>query len=281
MRFKQFLVEGLIKVPNEMMIALVGRAHREYISYLVLKGKDEFAKHLAQKYGVIPDSKFEIKNIATDIDTKLNGVSDKVKSIWRTEFGYIRFVIDWEQKIWNGRPKVMASYEESDTHSLPGYFTINPFSFMALVDSEECTLQKLIDIFEKLKSSMWHEASHAIQHNALKWVDPNQVGKSRKFRDDPNSSKEDKRAEYLTAAVEFDPTLKTKIGLFRRKYGNLEGKDILNAMCKFVGAVISDTDKPDEFFITLKQRDFKKWKKAVKLFYLNFGFNIDDLLKPM
>jgi hypothetical protein len=245
-----------------------------------VKERKEDAEKVAQKLGIEIDKNFKIKNHDVELNTSLEGVSDKIKDAWKLEFGYLRLIIDWEQKIWGDRPKVNASYEESTEHGIPGYFTINPKSFMDLVNSEDYSESKLTDLLEKIKTSVWHEASHAVQHNSLKWMDKQQVAKDRTVRNNPDASKEDKRNEYLSAAVEFDPQIKTKIFLFK-KIATKDPTNVLKNLAAFVGAIQLEGQKGDEFFLALKKTDIKKWKKAVKLFYLNYGFDISTVLNTI
>ena len=60
--------------------------------------------------------------------------------------------IDWEQKIWADRPKVNASYEESDAHGLQGYFTINPKRLIDLMNKVDYTKNEVHEIFKMLSS---------------------------------------------------------------------------------------------------------------------------------
>src|ERR1017187_2354388 len=271
------ITEGLIKVPTELLKSLVKDIFEEYLSYMYqIEKRRPDAKAVAKKLSITINKNFKLQNHDVELDTVLDGVSDSVKAAWKLEFGYLRLIIDWEQKIWKDRPKVNASYEESDEHGIPGYFTINPRSFMDLVNSDDFTIDKLTTLLEKIKTSVWHEASHAVQHNSLKWMDKSQVAKDRTVRDNASSSKEDKRTEYLTAAVEFDPQIKTKILLFK-KIVEKDPQNVLKNLAAFVGAIQLEGTKGDEFFLALKKNDIKKWKKAVKLFYLNYGFNVQDL----
>lgn len=270
----EFLFEGLIKVPADMMNQLVDRTYTEYLSYMFhnTAHKDD-AKELARKYGVAIIQNFKERNVFIEITSLLKGLSPKIINLWKLEFGRLDFMIDWENKYYVNVPKSNATFDEKT-----GQFMINPAKFKELVTSDAYSKNAVESLLEKVKTTMWHEASHAIQHNALKWADPNQVGKSRKFRDDPNSSKKDRRQEYLTSAVEFDPTIKTKIFVFRDKNKDKTGKELLTQMAIFVGA-IQASQESDEFFIALKETNFARWKKAVKLFYQFFDINVDNLLK--
>jgi len=278
---KTVITEGLIKVPTDLLKSLIRSIYSDYMSYMYqVKERKEDAEKVAQKLGIEIDKNFKIKNHDVELNTSLEGVSDKIKDAWKLEFGYLRLIIDWEQKIWGDRPKVNASYEESTEHGIPGYFTINPKSFMDLVNSEDYSESKLTDLLEKIKTSVWHEASHAVQHNSLKWMDKQQVAKDRTVRNNPDASKEDKRNEYLSAAVEFDPQIKTKIFLFK-KIATKDPTNVLKNLAAFVGAIQLEGQKGDEFFLALKKTDIKKWKKAVKLFYLNYGFDISTVLNTI
>lgn len=278
--FEEFLAEGLIKVPNDLYKSIVNYVLSQYFSYMntIDKCKDD-AKKLANKYKVDIDPKFTPENKTTDLETVLDGLSQKVKDNWKLEFGYIKLIIDWEYKIWGARPKVNASYEESNSNGLPGYFTINPRKLKELIESDNYSMKEVDSLIDTLKATIWHEASHAVQHNALKWLDKNQVWKSRVVRDNPNSSKEDKRAEYLTSIVEFDPTIKSKITQFAKKYDIHDDNTIRKNLAVFVGALNIEGEKPDEFFSVLKQKDFKRWKKAVNKFYMNYDFDVNSLLR--
>ena len=81
--------------------------------------------------------------------------------------------------------------------------------------------------------------------------------------------------EYLSSQVEFDLTIKTKIGQFQREYA---GKDLLKSLAIFVGGITVKDQEPDEFFAALKKTDIKRWKKAVKKFYMNYDLEIEKLL---
>jgi len=279
--FKSFLGEGLIKVPSDLLKSLVRHIFGEYLSYMYsLENRRDDAEKLASINSIMIDKNFKPKNSEVELNTVLDGLSDKLKNAWKLEFGYLRLTIDWDQKIWADRPKVNASFEEANAHGLPGYFTVNPRSFMDMLQSEDYSFQKVTSLLEKIKTSMWHEASHAVQHNSLKWMDKSQVAKDRTVRDNPNSSKEDQRKEYLSAAVEFDPTIKTKIFLFK-KIAEKEPESVLKNLAAFVGAANIEGAKQDEFFLALKSTNLKKWKKAVKLFYLNYGFDVSELLKDV
>ena len=274
------LLEGLIKVPSSLLKSLVNHIYGEYLSYMYTFEKYKVeAETLSKKYNVVINKKFTPINKDVELNVVMDDVANNIKKSWKLEFGYLRLIIDWEQKTWSNKPKVNASYEESNEHGIPGYFTINPKNLIDLLN-DDYDIKKLENIFEKVKTSMWHEASHAVQHNALKWIDKRQVSKERVFRDNPDSSKEDKRKEYLSSVVEFDPQIKTKIFQFRNKYGS-DKENIRHNLAIFVGAVKVDDKQGDEFFMALKNTDIKRWKKAVKLFYLNYELDVSDLLKTI
>jgi len=248
----------------------------EYVSYINLYDP-VVAKELSKKYNVKIEEDFKPFNKDVELDTTLEGLPQKIRDNWKLEFGYIRLIIDCESKIWGLRPKVNASYEESSTNGIPGYFTINPRTLKELC-STKFSISEIESLFATLKTTVYHEITHAVQHNSLKWLDRNQVGKSRIIRDNPLSSKEDRRLEYLSAEVEFDPTIKSKITQFQKKYA---GKDLQKSLAIFVGAIQVGDDKGDEFFLALKKTNMKQWKRAVKKFYLNYELNIDTLLNTI
>lgn len=269
---------GLIKVPDQLIRSLCVNVISQYISYLyTFDDKKIDAENLAIRYNSIIDATFKPINKDINLTTTMIGLPKKVQNSWKLEFGYLRLIIDWEQKIWETRPGVNASYEENEDHGIPGYFTINPRSFIEEVKSGEYNMERIMQIMDKVYYSLWHEASHAVQHNSLKWMDKSQVGKSRIIRDDINSSEEDRRIEYLTSLVEFDPQIKTKIYQFRQKYG-VDNKNTLKNISIFVGSIKTDEENPDEFFQTLKNHSNKKWKKAVKNFYKNYNSDITEII---
>lgn len=275
---KETILQGLIKVPSDLLRSLCNHIASQYISYLNLsEDHREDAQTLASKYGVEIDPSFKPLNKDVELNTVLEGVSERMKNAWRLEFGYLRLIIDWEQKIWRDRPKVNASYEENEEKGIPGYFTINPRSWTEAIQSNY-SLDVLVPLLNRVQYSAWHEASHAVQHNCLKWMDPTQVGKSRVIRDNPKSSTKDRRSEYLSAQVEFDPQIKTKIFQFQEKYG-CDKKNIHKNLAVFVGAVLQEGIDPDEFFINLKKNDLERWKKAARLIYKNYDFDISYLLR--
>jgi len=268
------LAEGLIKVPPEMLKELVTRVYSEYLSYMsTTKGGSflEEAKKIASKYQAKIDPNFKPKNVATQIGG-IDGIPDKVRKLWHYEFGKIDFIIDWDQEFWKDRPKVNASYDEKS-----GTFTINPQAFVNLLNADDYTDKKVEDLFDKVRYSMWHEASHAVQHNALKWIDKSQVAKSRLVRDNAESSASARRAEYLQSAVEFDPSLKTCIFKFKKIIEANPGNELAK-LAVFVGGIHVDDKKPDEFFAAIKAQDLKKWKKAVKYFYEYYGYDPEKLI---
>jgi hypothetical protein len=277
---KEMLSEGLIKVPTDLLRSLCNHIASQYISYLHLFDEHKTdAQELASKYQVEIDPSFEPLNKEVELNTVLEGVSEKIKNAWRLEFGYLRLILDWEQKIWGDRPKVNASYEESTEKGIPGYFTINPHTWIEAIGTDYL-LNNLISLLNRAQYSAWHEASHAVQHNCLKWLNPNQVGKSRVIRDNPESSPESRRSEYLSSQVEFDPQIKTKIFQFQEKYGYDE-ENIHKNLAAFVGAALQDDIQPDEFFMNLKKTDLSKWKKAVRVIYKNYNFDISSLLRSV
>ena len=271
---------GLIKVPQDLLKSMCDHIASQYVSYMNTIDKyKEDAKTIANKYVVQIDPNFKPINKEFELNTVLEGVPERIKNAWKLEFGYIRLIIDWELKIWKDRPKVNASYEESNIHGIPGYFTINPISLIECLNGDY-SIEDAIEIIDKVQYSAWHEASHAVQHNSLKWLDKNQVFKSQAIRDNPDSSKDDRRREYLSANVEFDPQIKTKIHTFHHEYGT-DPENIRKNLAAFVAAVSVDGINPDEFFLALKNTDLIKWKRAVKLMYLNYDFDISDLLRSI
>ena len=280
-KFTQPVSEGLIKVPNDLLRSLCQHIISQYVSYLnTFPDKQKDAQELAQKYGVEVDSNFQPVNQEVELQTVLEGVPERVKSAWKLEFGHLRLVIDWENKIWKDRPKVNASYEESNEHGIPGYFTINPRTLVECVTSADYSIDKIISLINKVAYSAWHEATHAVQHNALKWMDKKQVHKDRTVRNNPESSPEDRRREYLSAQVEFDPQIKTKIYQFNERYGD-DQENIHKNLAIFVGATQVTEAQPDPFFLALKTTDIKRWKQAVKLMYLNYRFDVSALLNTI
>lgn len=272
---------GLIKIPSDLLKSLCTHVCSQYISYLYSFPQHRGdAEKLAKGYGVRVDKTFKPSNKDIELSTTLEGLPEKIKNSWKLEFGYLRLIIDWDQKIWGSRPKVNASYEESNEKGIPGYFTVNPRRLMEEVNSETYSLDKIRAIIDKTFTSMWHEATHAVQHNALKWMDKDQVQKSRVVRDNPSSTPGERRREYLVSYVEFDPQIKTKINQFREKYGRDE-KNLLKNLAIFTGGVKMEEGKADEFYEHLKSHDFKRWKKAVNLLYKNYGFDASSILKTL
>jgi hypothetical protein len=270
---------GLIKIPNDLLKSLCDHVASEYISYLyTFPEHRKDAEKISEEFGVKIDKNFKAANRDIEINTSLKGLLDKIKNSWKLEFGYLRLIIDWDQKIWGSRPKVNASYEESDEKGIPGYFTVNPRRLIEAVNEEDYSLDKIRRIIEKAFTSMWHEATHAVQHNSLKWLDKDQIQKSRTVRDNPDSSPSERRKEYLVSYVEFDPQIKTKIDLFREKHGK-DKKNLLKNLAIFVGGIKEDGKNPDEFFNYLKMHDLKRWKKAVNLIYKNYGLDVSSILK--
>lgn len=268
--------EGLIKIPTDLYKSMITYILGQYISYINMYDM-EISDKLQKKYSVKIDTSFKPLNKEIELNTTLEGLPQKIKDNWKLEFGHIRLIIDWEYKIWGLRPKVNASYEESSTNGIPGYFTINPRKLIELLQSTY-TIDDIESILTTLKTTVYHEITHAVQHNSLKWLDENAVGKSRIIRDNPLSSKEDRRLEYLSAEVELDPTIKSKIAQFQKKYS---GKDLHKSLAIFVGAIQIEGDSGDEFFLALKKTNMKQWKRAVKKFYLNYDFNIENLLNTI
>lgn len=270
---------GLIKIPNDLLKSLCDHVASQYISYLYTFPEHRAdAEKLAGEYGVNIDRSFKPINRDIELNTTLQGLSDRIKNSWKLEFGYLRLIIDWEQKIWGLRPKVNASYEESNEKGIPGYFTLNPRKMIEAVGGENYSLDGIRKIINKAFNSMWHESTHAVQHNALKWIDKSQVQKSREVRNNPNSSTEERRREYLVSYVEFDPQIKTKIDLFMTKYGG-DKANLLKNLAVFVGGVKVEERKPDEFFEFIKNYDLKRWRKAVNLLYKNYGLDVSSILK--
>jgi hypothetical protein len=272
------LAKGLIKVPTDLLKSLCDHIASQYISYLfIVNDSSSYADLLASKYGIGIDHSFQPFNKEIELHTSLEGISERIKSAWRLEFGYLRLIIDWDQKIWVDRPKVNASYEESDNKGIPGYFTVNPHHWIETIKQEH-SIDDLIAILNKAQYSAWHEISHAVQHNSLKWLDPRQVQKSREIRDNPESSAGECRREYLSSRVEFDPQIKTKIFQFQQKYGGDKEK-IHQNLSAFVGASIQDEIESDEFFMVLKETNRDRWKKAIRIIYRNYDFDLASLLE--
>lgn len=269
--------EGLIKIPSSMIDSLIKEILNQYISYLYMMHDKKNANILAKKYGVEIDYKFKGKNKEIEIDSIIDEVPSKIKDNWKLEFGYIKLLIDWDFEVRDKNSKINASYEESDANGFPGYIIINPSAWINLIDTEY-SLSDLEKALKKVKFSAYHEATHAVQHNSLKWLNKKQVAKSRHLRDNPNSDKKDKRKEYLISQVEYDPQIKTSIHRFQDKYGE-DIDNLRKNIAAFVGAINVEGIKPNEFFITLRNNKIKSWKKAVKLFYQNFNLDISSLLK--
>lgn len=265
--------KNLIKVPESLYRALINAVYSQYLAYIA-KTDEALALELSKQFKVNIAQNFKPKNKTIRINASVEDLPKKMQDNWQLTFGSIRLIIDWEQKIWADRPKVYASYKELNYHGLQGYFTINPRRLIDLL-SGEYTKKDVIEIFRMMSSTIYHEATHAVQRSCLKWLDKNQIGKSRIVRDNPNSSEEERRREYLTSEIEFDPTIKSKIGQFQRKY---EGQDLLKSLAIFVGGIAVEGEEPDEFFAALKATDIKKWKKAVKKFYLNYDLKIEKVL---
>jgi len=280
-QFNQPISEGLIKVPGDLLKSLCHHIISQYISYLnTFPDKQKDAQALAQKYGIEINSGFQPVNQEVELHTVLDDVPERIKNSWKLEFGHLRLIIDWENLIWKDRPKVNASYEEGNEHGIPGYFTINPRTLVECVTGPDYTIDKVIALINKVAYSAWHEATHAVQHNSLKWMDKRQVHKDRTIRNNPESSPEDRRREYLSAQVEFDPQIKTKIYQFNEKYGN-DQDNIQKNLAVFIGALQVTEDKPDQFFLALKMTDIKRWKHAVKLMYLNYKFDVSTILNTI
>jgi hypothetical protein len=275
------LNEGLIKVPRDLLRSICESVISQFISYAYgFKEHRKYAKKLARVFNVQIDTEFKPVNREIELETTLDGIPERIKSVWNPEYGHLKLVVDWEQKIWRDRPKVNASYEETPEKGLPGYFTINPRSIIEILNSPNFNKDDLVLKIRKFHFSVWHEVSHGVQHNALKWLDPNQVKKERRVRDNPESSPEEKRNEYLTQDVEFDPQIKSRIFLFNEKYENSNINETRKNLAIFTGGIESE-EEPDEYFLALKNTDPQKWRKAVKIFYRNYSFDWGSFLKEI
>jgi hypothetical protein len=275
--FKEFLIEGLIKLPKKTTQEVFERVLANYLSYIKanadpIKQKKhlEVVNKLATYYGVKLSS-FIKKNFVFSVKLDVSDLPASYKA--SHDLKDLIVVVDWEGKIGHFESEADAAWFEKQQ-----ILAFNPDRIIETLRpyTDPADIQFAVG---KFKADLDHEMTHVVQDLVLSKHDKSQSDTNGYL--DPDIDDKELRKRYYTSKIEFDPSIKSAMMEFHHdillsKHFKDKAK-LREAIDTFVGIKSpkgSSFFKTNELFKTLKKADHSKWKKAVKLLYLNLGIDV-------
>jgi hypothetical protein len=258
--FKEYLSEGLIKLPPNLLSELLEFGIYWYLCSIP---QDE-VELLRTKHNIKPLDPSDIGNtrvVSTKLLIDLNDIPQE----------YINRILKKEgiplQQLKDSLPK--------KTINVKIYFKANnriPESRLAQYDSYTQTIEVNLVRFlneknvpialRRLIGTHKHELTHAIQHIFLAKLDDRQI------EDSYAHESEFSKSGYLASQIEFDPWIKTCIAHIESLVDQYPDKEV-NKFIRYYTLASNEKQIPNEkksvFFDNLKKVDLEKWKKACKL----------------
>lgn len=269
MRFKNFLNEQLIAVPEELKNTILDYVFQSYLQYVrenLDSSNDKFEpleNLLIRTYQIKESFKIKLDNSEIKFLIKPEDIPQEYRDVWKYKKDHIKLVIDWEQKKWPDRPLVGGVFKKNS-----GKIIINPRLLMDTVKNGSYDFNDYYDAFDKPKFTIWHELTHLMQLKAIIYIDPTQVAKETTgLETQIERMTPEYREKYLQNQLEFDPQIKTSIyrflKLFRRKIKNKNDfKECFNLY-----TLKGDYGHGNDFFRVLFAKQPEKWKIAVDELY--------------
>jgi hypothetical protein len=296
----RLLTEGMIKVPTSMFAEGKKLIAQEALGYIITTCEaaktdhgQELADHGYKLLGKLdveykPGKKKELSIFKMKME--LDELPQSYQKIVTSHGGIgnpnLKLELDWGASVRLGRDND-GSYRQMTAKSVG----IIVLGIRKLVDQPWRSWAKTEDSkgievmdreLEAIFDAYEHELTHFVQSKILMLVASNDDDANDKaFKAASGSSRE----AYLTSDIEFDPTIKSEAGRFKR--GAKENEDLgfkagstQDWFKIFIGEkkvkMLGDLSPagmiaPSKFFLTLKSHDMTKWKKAVKLITTRLG----------
>lgn len=134
----------------------------------------------------------------------------------------------------------------------------------------ENSYKMFMNMMKQIEGTIDHELMHTVQDKILKHVDPKQV-----------QYKNDTKDNYFNSQAEFDPQIRSAIDEVKETILKIRGKYTdknfnKNMVRLFVGedyeegSGLGDSIKltPSNFFLSLRAKNNKQWKKAINKFVI-------------
>ena len=255
--FKEFLTEGLIKLPEATRKALHDGIEKSLAMYAYWRGKDEVkekAEETLKRLGVAP---------------------------LKTMKGNSAYVFDVPVDI----SDLPAKYRKRAA-KLPKKITAKVMMNL-LKDDDGSTVEGLYD-HEKLNQIKITIGSKRFVDNVIKANDPyefkHEVEHAHNVADhELTHFIQDRVLQDVGVGVEFDPTIKTQLGIFKRLLQHNKDLGLENprrSLDVFVGSkgehAFWGSVTPSTFFMGLKGSSPDQWQKAVKIFTQNLNEGKED-----
>ncbi|ASV44071.1 hypothetical protein PBI_SCTP2_56 [Salicola phage SCTP-2] len=169
------------------------------------------------------------------------------------------------------------------------------FEELDLFDFDKTVKKHLTDFIKDSKSTIEHELAHYIQHNYLKQKSEKQVEKPDYKHEHGSKENYD---EYFGSEVEYSPQILSAVRDFEKFFNSMSDEsqqyidkqykrnifnyivgqtNTLQTLSEYSGENLKGIDNtltnfrtvklPRSFFMSLKNSDNEKWKKAVKYFW--------------
>lgn len=287
---KQFLGEGLIKLPPKMLAEMTQFAVYWYLCAL----KDELeVNYEGREYSLLFQelrsamTRYGISKLDDDDSEEAGRLKDSPRSKSK------RFTIDFTDMPHDYVERVAAKanltadelYESLEKKSLKLFvYFISPKVLGTANAHYDPTPQQIVislDKFCKPDQKMHiklnfkldqyvgvvqHELTHAIQHIFLGALHDKQIESADKSEPDYS------HAKYLASPIEYDPWIKSSIADVKsiiRLNPKAKPADVIAfatvSSAKAIGFEPDDLKRTRNFFATLKKKDDKRWQRASKL----------------
>ena len=301
MIFSNFLTEGMIKLPSSMFkegvsyivsqacsyaLTEIAKVEKEYSTDESKKIEDHI-KSIAKKYDAVIKTTRKMEYTKTVLKKVYDDLPEKYKASAKEFKKGLTLYVDWDKsKMFTTR----NGYFRNNDEGIIGVtiFPVIKYNWVKNIKNlhsndprkRQMFCKEVCDWFsekiERFIGSYEHELTHFVQFKIL----PNEkhFNKSKEYNSDADA--------YYNSSVEFDPTIRDCV----KKYLKQEKENLSIGMSKnrsfwisiFVGSVQHKVDPKkdmldlpddksgyvtvDDFFKSLKSKNEKRWKLAVKMF---------------
>ena len=299
LRFKNFISEGLIKVPQKILKKFEKSLLEYTFSHMVEEVKLEYVdavKKVARKYGVRsfkkPQKEVRTKYKRPDVEIPVRNIDD-FEDIDPVDNLHLFMVFNEKKIIHN------ADYDTDHDVTREPTITVYVSNYVRDirdVDDADQAGFTASQIVTRLKADLKHELMHFVQDVYLvnKHEKQNQQNPQSGKKNRTKKEEEQDKINYFTSQQEFDPTIQSEIGEFISNYNTNppELVDYINRlnlkpnhpdlpefkkqfMKKYFTKQINRQIKDSDFFDILKKNQPKKYRIAIRKFTVGVNQYLD------
>jgi len=297
--FKDFITEGLIKVPQKILKKFEKFLLEFAFSHMVAEVNFEYVdavKKAARKHGVRsfkkPQKEVRTKFKRPDVEIPVRKIDD-FEDIDPVDNLHLFLVFNEKKIIHNADYDIDHKVTREPTITV---YVSNYVRDIRDVDDTDQAGFTASQIVTRLKADLKHELMHFVQHVYLenKHEKQNQQNPQSGKKKRTEKEEEQDKINYFTSQQEFDPTIQSEIGEFISNYNTNppELVDYINRlnlkpnhpdlpefkkqfMKKYFSKEIKRKIDNSDFFDILKKKQPKKYRIAIRKFTVGVNQYLD------